>query len=254
MDKATWVFILLGRAREEVKKNLLPEALPLYLEALEMALSIPHPTGILNSLNDLAWYLKEEDPVYALSLAKKASYYLGYYREDVENHLEVIHTLWEIQRITQDLQLCDTAIILNFLDKKLSRSQKRNFKECYLKMFQTCKTLNLNLETSFYENSNDLRTYLKKHILSLSNASRVSGISRSKLTNILKGKVKHIRGNTLQRLIKHLNLKIDPLTTPWPLIQEAKKLKIEAKLKDNLSSLKSLSPSVRIVLFISKTL
>lgn len=92
LDKATWVFILLGRAREEVKKNCLSEALPLYLEALEMALTIPHPTGIINSLNDLAWHLKEEDPAYALSLTQKASYHLGYYREDIENNLEILHT------------------------------------------------------------------------------------------------------------------------------------------------------------------
>ncbi len=251
MDKATWVFILLGRAREEVKKNHLSEALPLYLEALEMALTIPHPTGIINSLNDLAWYLKEEDPAYALSLTKQASYHLGYYREDIESHPEVIHTLWEIQRITQDLQLCDTCEILNFLAKNLSIRQEKHLKERYLEMFQTCQTLNLNLETSFYENSDDLRATLRKYILSLSQVSRVSGISRSKLTNILKGKVKHIRGNTLQRLIKHLNLKIYPLTTPLPLLQEAKKLKIEERLKDNLLKLASLSPSERIILFFS---
>ena len=245
IDKSTQVFMLLGEARNEVKHNL-SKTLSLFSQAVEVAEGIPHPTGLINGLNDLAWYQRESQPLNALAYAEKANYCLGYYREDIESFFFVIDTLFEVQRLNKDMGICKTAEIATGLSESLSKVLGISGREQYKKMLILSEGLTSSLDTSLYSNTLSLRKYLKRMV-----TTSTSSPCRVELYNIFKGKVKLVRGHTLQKLIQHLNFKIDLLTTPLPLLQEAKKLKIEEELKDNLSKLASLSPSERIILFFS---
>ncbi|ACI19100.1 hypothetical protein [Dictyoglomus thermophilum] len=157
LDSSSQVFIFLGKAREEIKKENIRKAIFYYVKAFRTSLSIPHPTGIINSLNNLSWNLKERHPKFSLSLAKKAVYYCALYREDLSYDFAVLDTLFEVQRINNDLSICETSMIIKHYYKFLSDSSGNYNKQHYRKTFESSKRFCFDLEPSFYKNNGELR-------------------------------------------------------------------------------------------------
>ena len=246
-DRSTQVFILLGKAREKIKTGNITEGIALYFKGLRIAKTIPHPTGIIESLNDSAWYIRHSHPHWALRLANQAIYWVGWYREDARSIFYVFDTFFEIQRIVSDQRLGKTASLITSLQKYLPSGPGRNTREYYKEIIQDCKYFIFDLEGSVYINSNSLRNYLRRFIKSISSASVNSNISRGKLSAILNGKTKTIHGETIRKLIKGLKLKLNPLNDPTPIINEWTKINIEDAFFDSLEKLKRIKPNDRII-------
>ncbi|MBU1290921.1 hypothetical protein KJ898_03850 [bacterium] len=130
-DMSTQVFILLGKAREKIKTGNTAEGIALYFKGLRIAKTIPHPTGIINSLNDSAWYIRHSHPHWAFRLANQAMYWVGWYREDARGVFYVFDTLFEIQRIVSDQRLGKTASLITSLQKYLPSGRGRDTREYY---------------------------------------------------------------------------------------------------------------------------
>ena len=246
-DRSTRVFILLGKAREKIKTGNITEGIALYFKGLRIAKTIPHPTGIINSLNDSAWYIRHSHPHWALRLANQAMYWVGWYREDARGVFCVFDTFFEIQRIVSDQRLGETASLIDSLQKHLPSGQGRDTKEYYKETIQDCKYFIFDLKGSVYKNSDLLRNYLRRFVKSISSASVDSNLSRGKLSVLLNGKTKTVRGETIRRLIKGLKLKLNPLNDPVPVINEWMKIKIEDAFFDSLEKLKGIKPNDRII-------
>jgi len=249
-DRSTQVFIFLGKAREKIKTGNITEGIALYFKGLRIAKTIPHPTGIINSLNDLAWYIRHSHPHWALRLVNKAMYWVGWYREDARGVFYVFDTLFEIQRIVSDQRLGKTASLITSLQKYLPSGQGRGTREYYKETIQDCKYFIFDLKGSVFKNSNSLRNYLRRFMKSISSASVSSNISRGKLSAILNGKTKTVRGETIRKLIKGLKLKPNPLDDPAPIINEWMKMKIEDVFFDALEKLKGIKPNERVILLL----
>ena len=246
-DMSTQVFILLGKAREKIKTGNITEGIALYFKGLRIAKTIPHPTGIIESLNDSAWYIRHSHPHWALRLINQSMYWVGWYREDARSIFYVFDTFFEIQRIVSDQRLGKTASLITSLQKYLPSGQGRGTREYYKETIQDCKYFIFDLKGSVYKNSNSLRNYLRRFIRSISSASVSSNISRGKLSAILNGKTKTMRGETIRKLIKGLKLKLNPLNDPTPIINEWMKIKIEDAFFDSLEKLKGIKPNDRII-------
>ncbi|MBT9131033.1 MAG: hypothetical protein DDT40_00781 [candidate division WS2 bacterium] len=106
-------------------------------------------------------------------------------------------------------------------------------------------------DISVYENSEYLRDFLGKHISSLSFTSKSTGVARSKLSDILKGRTKKVRGDTLRRLIRGLKLKVTLVDLPPPMVNEWGKVKIKESFSEAKVKLKKLSAEDRKILIIS---
>jgi hypothetical protein len=250
-DRSTQVFILLGKAREKIKTGNITEGIALYFKGLRIAKTIPHPTGIINSLNDSAWYIRHSHPHWALRLANQAMYWVGWYCEDARDVFYVFDTLFVIQRIISDHRLDETASLIDSLQKYLPSGQGRGTREYYKETIQGYKYFIFDLKGSICKNSNSLRNYLKKFVKSISSASVSTNISRGKLSAILNGKTKTVRGETIRKLIKGLKLKLNPLNDPAPLINEWMKIKIEDAFLDDLKKLEGIRPNDRVILILS---
>jgi hypothetical protein len=246
-DRSTQVFILLGKAREKIKTGKITEGIALYFKGLRIAKTIPHPTGIIESLNDSAWYIRHGHPHWALRLANQAIYWVGWYREDTRGEFYVFDTFFEIQRIVSDQRLGETVCLITSLQKYLPSGQGRGTREYYKETIQDCKYFTFDFKGSVYKNSNSLRNYLRRFMESISSASVSSNISRGKLSAILNGKTKTMRGETIRKLIKGLKLKVNPLNDPAPIINEWMKIKIEDAFFDSLEKLKGIKPNDRIM-------
>ncbi|MBA7566651.1 hypothetical protein ES708_08346 [subsurface metagenome] len=247
-DMSTQVFILLGKAREKIKTGNITEGIALYFKGLRIAKTIPHPIGIIDNLNDSAWYIRHSHPHWALRLANQAIYWVGWYREDARGEFYVFDTFFEIQRIVSDQRLCETASLIASLQKHLPSGQGRGAREYYKDTIQDCKYFIFDLKGgSVYKNSDSLRNYLRRFMKSISSVSVDSNISRGKLSALLNGKTKTVRGETIRKLIKGLKLNLNPLNDPTPLINEWMKIKIEDAFFDSLEKLKGIKPNDRII-------
>ncbi|GAJ10334.1 unnamed protein product, partial [marine sediment metagenome] len=181
------MFILLGKAREKIKTGNITEGIALYFKGLRIAKTIPHPTGIINSLNDSAWYIRHSHPHWALRLANQAMYWVGWYREDAKGVFCVFDTFFEIQRIVSDQRLGETASLIASLHKHLPSGQGRDTREYYKETIQDCKYFIFDFKGSVYKNSDLLRNYLRRFVKSISSVSVDSNLSRGKLSAILNG-------------------------------------------------------------------
>jgi len=250
-DMSTQVFILLGKAREKIKTGNITEGIALYFKGLRIAKTIPHPTGIIDTLNNSAWYIRHSHPHWALRLANQAMYWVGWYCEDARGEFYVFDTFFEIQRIVSDQRLGETASLITSLQKHLPSGQGRATREYYKETIQDCKYFIFDLKSSVYKNSDLLRNYLRRFMESISSASVSSNISRGKLSAILNGKTKTMRGETIRKLIKGLKLKLNSLNDPAPIINEWMKIKIEDAFFDSLEKLKGIKLNDRILLLLS---
>lgn len=252
-DPSTYIFILWNRANMEIRKNNIRTAIKLYFEGAKKALEIPHPTGILSNLNNASWYLKDIHSIFSLNISKKACYYLGYFREDMEGRFYILDTLLEIQKIVKDEDMWETVEMICLLYDDLPEKGGWGTKEHYKNLFEFCNAKRINFDISSYENTKELRDYLINigKDMKLYELSDFLGISKPNLSKILKGWTFKIRSETIRSIIERINLKVDYINDPYPIVNEYVKLKINTEFLQNKEKLKEISKEERKILFIS---
>ncbi|NUU99532.1 hypothetical protein XO12_05275 [Marinitoga sp. 1154] len=246
MDPSTEAFINLGKARRNIKEKKFKTAWKFLKKTFELSKLIPHRVGIINSLNDWSWYLKDFDLKKSISLSKELMYYAGYYFEDNEKHFGIFDTFFEINKENIDTLYLYSNII-SFYWNRLPEKGKRNSKENYANMFNYLNKFVIE-DRSIYKNTKNLRIYLKKYVSNISEVSKKTGISRKSLSSILNGKVKEIKGDTIKKLISGLNI-IPDIYSPKAIINEYGKLYIEGLYRESFSKLKSMPPEQQKRLF-----
>lgn len=253
LDKSSYLFLLLAKARIEIKRKNLREGISIYFECFRIARRIPHPTGILACLNDSAWYLKERHPYISEGLAKYACYYLGWYREDIASGFFVLDTLLEIQKFTRDLAIFETINIINSIEKDLPREKGWGTREHYKNTIEFTNKFSINIKSKTYENLEEIREYLKNvtKFLKIYELSKITGITKTNLSAILKGKTKRIKDKTIRKFMEKLNLSIDIFASPLPFLTEYIKKEIEKNFKENIKRFLNLPKEEKILLFIS---
>ncbi|MGB9857032.1 MAG: helix-turn-helix domain-containing protein [Dictyoglomaceae bacterium] len=253
LDESSYLFLLLAKARMEIKQKNLREGISLYFECFKIAKKVPHPTGILACLNDSAWYLKEKHPKFSLNLAKSACYYLGWYREEIASGFFVLDTLLEVQKITKDLAIFETINIINFVEKDLPRGKGWGTREHYKNTIEFSQNFSINLKRKTYENTKELREYLLNitKIKKLYKLAEKLGITKTNLSAILRGRTKRVKDETIRKFIERLNFSPEIFESPLPFLTEYIKKEIEKNFKKNLDKFLSLSREEKILLFIS---
>ncbi|MGC9219293.1 MAG: hypothetical protein ACP5G8_07850 [Athalassotoga sp.] len=249
-NPSTKVFLLLGVARNLVKDQKLSGSISYFSKAFKIARTIPHPTGIIESLNAMAWYMKETHAKIAYKMAKKAVWFAGWYREDIGTIFFALDTLLECQKICKDYKLFDNAIFMTFAYSYLLSGKGAGTREHYRKSVDDCNKFLPVFDISTYENTVPLRNYLRDYIPNISNAAKTSGITTKSISVILNGKVKKIKGNTIRKVIKGLDIKVN-FDTPFEIINENTKMFIEDEFKKSMDRFEKISPDERLILFLS---
>ncbi|WP_236608266.1 hypothetical protein [Dictyoglomus thermophilum] len=227
-DKTTYLFMLFNKANEENKRGNLSKAIKYYFQSIKIARDIPHPTGLIYSLNNSAWCLRDRHPLFALKLAEGALYYLGYFRENIESGFFVVDTLFHIQRKLKREDVFNMRDMVVTLYGKLPEGKGWGTKEHYktLKEFFDVRKINLNIDV--YENTDEVRNYLKKLFQgkNLSTLSEELKITKTNLSNLLRGRTLKIKGNTIRKIMEKYRENIDLFEAPFPIVNEFFKEKI----------------------------
>jgi len=241
---STKLFLLIGKARKEIKEGRIEKGIFYYQNGLQIATKIPHPTGIITCCNDISWYLIIEKPFKSLYYAEKGIYYLSYYFEEPKINFYILDTNFNIERKLNFYRIFETGEIINiYKDDDFVKNK-------YSNLLNEIRKFEINFDKNLYKNSSNLRNYLKKQIKNIKKASKLTKISRNKLSNILDGKTKNIRGDTIRKLINGLNIDIDN-NIPNEIFSEIIKIKIDQNFKNSVEYLKEKSEIEKNKLIVS---
>ncbi|GAB6188832.1 hypothetical protein JCM30566_05710 [Marinitoga arctica] len=247
-DPSTEAFIYLGKARKEIKDKNFEKAWEYFERSYELSKKIPHRVGLINSLNDWSWYLKNFNLGKSINLSKKLMYYTGYYFENNENRFWCWDTFFEVNKENIEI-LYSYAPIIFYFWKKLPENGERNSKEKFKTMFKYIQKFIIT-NKSLYENTEEIREYLKKYINNISEISRKIRVSRKSISAIINGKATKVRGDTIKKLITGLNITPD-IFSPFAIINEYGKLYFENEYNKSILELKNMNFEERKKLFVN---
>ncbi|HOP95684.1 MAG TPA: hypothetical protein PL130_07940 [Dictyoglomaceae bacterium] len=253
LDKSSYLFLLLAKARIEIKNNNLRKGISLYFEGFRIAKEIPHPTGILSALNDSSWYIKEKHPKFSLRSIKNACYFAGWYKEEIGCVFFVLDTLLEVQKITKDPSIFETINIINTVEKELPKGSGWGTREHYKNTLEFAQKFSIDIKSKTYENSEEIRKYLKNTLgkRKIYESAEIVGLTPRNLSLLLNGKTQRVKDATIRKFIESFNPSIDILKSPLPFLTECIKMEMEKNFKENLEKFLNLPIEERNLLFIS---
>ncbi|PNS00186.1 hypothetical protein X927_04250 [Petrotoga mexicana DSM 14811] len=237
-------FILLSKARGEKNEERYEEAVSLNVEAFKVLKTIPHPSGMVQALNNICWWLKDTNKEKALVFIFPLGFYLGYYFDDDNfNVFNSLDTMFQVQKNNNDPLVYETAFIFSRLVSSLSGDKKKIIWNEFEYTIHDVRCFVLNIRNRNrnrnYLNTKTLRAFIRKEIGKEKTPIDSINISERTLKEFLSAKTKHIQPSTLRNIIDALEFEITT-STPICIIKELKKKDIDKKFEINLEKFKNL--------------
>ncbi|POZ92267.1 hypothetical protein [Petrotoga halophila] len=233
-------FILLSKARGKKNEERYDEAISLNIKAFKVLKTIPHPSGMVQALNKISWWLKDVNKEKALAFTFPLGFYLGYYFDDNNfNVFNSLDTMFQVQKNNKDPLVYETAFIFSRLVSSLSGDKKKIIWNEFEYTIHDVRRLVLNIRNRNYLNTKTLRAFIRKEIGKEKIPIDSMNISERTLKEFLSAKTKYIQPNTLRNILDALEFKINT-STPICIIKELKKKDIDKKFEINFEKFKNL--------------
>ncbi|POZ88310.1 hypothetical protein [Petrotoga sibirica] len=249
-------FILLSKARGKKNEERYEEAVCLNVEAFKILKTIPHPSGMVQALNNSSWWLKDTNKEKALAFIFPLGFYLGYYfHDDNFDVFNSLDTMFQVQKSNNDPLVYETAFIFSRLVSSLTGDKKKIIwnEFGYTIHDVRCFVLNIRNRNRNYLNTKTLRDFLRKEIGKEKIPIDSMNVSERTLKEFLSAKTKYIQPNTLRNILDVLEFEITT-STPLCIIKELKKKDIDKKFKINLEKFKNLPQERQISEFFTSYL
>lgn len=253
-------FILLSKARGKKNEERYEEAVCLNIEAFKVLKIVPHPSGMVQALNNISWWLKDIDKEKALAFTFPLGFYLGYYFDDDNfNVFNSLDTTFRVQKNNNDPLFYETAFIFSRLVSLLSVDKKKIIWNKFEYTIHDVRCFVLNIRNRNrkrnrnYLNTKTLRTFIMKEIGKEKIPIDSINISESALKEFLSAKTQYIQPSILRNIIDALEFEITT-STPICIIKELKKKDIDKKFEINLEKFKNLPKERQISEFFTSYL
>ncbi|MDY0380336.1 MAG: hypothetical protein RBQ74_07460 [Defluviitoga tunisiensis] len=209
------------------------EAAKLNIKAFKILKDVPHPSGIIQALNNISWWLKDIDKSIALNFSFPLGFYLGYYFDDDNfNVFNSFDTIFQVQKESNDPMMYETAFIFSKCLSKVDKERYNILKKQCGKSINQLKCCVFNLDNNYYLNTKTLRDFIKQEVEREQVSIKELNISKRTLNDFLSGKRKYLQPNTLRNIINNLEFEINS-SLAIPIIKELKKKDIDKKFEEN---------------------
>ncbi|HBT51831.1 MAG TPA: hypothetical protein DEA49_06950, partial [Petrotoga sp.] len=233
-------FILLSKARGKKNEERYEEAICLNVEAFKVLKTIPHPSGMVQALNNSSWWLKDTNKEKALTFTFPLGFYLGYYFDD--DNFKVfnsIDTMFQVQKSNKDPLVYESAFIFSKCLSQLNKAESESIKNTFKDIINQLKYFVFNLDNNQHRSTPKLRAFIRKEIGKEKTSIDSMNVSERTLKEFLSAKTKYIQPNTLRNILDALEFEITT-STPICIIKELKKKDIDKKFRLNLEKFKNL--------------
>ncbi|PNS01975.1 hypothetical protein X928_01490 [Petrotoga miotherma DSM 10691] len=233
-------FILLSKARGKKNEEQYNETVSLNVEAFKILKTIPHPSGMVQALNNSSWWLKDINKEKALAFTFPLGFYLGYYfHDDNFNVFNSLDTTFQVQKNNNDPLVYETSFIFSRCLSQLNKSESELIKNTFKDIINQLKYFVFNLDNNQHRSTPKLRDFIRKEIGKEKIPIDSINVSERTLKEFLSAKTKYIQPNTLRNIIDALEFEINT-STPLCIIKELKKKDIDKKFKVNFENFKNL--------------
>ncbi|POZ92489.1 hypothetical protein, partial [Petrotoga halophila] len=233
-------FILLSKARGKKNEEQYNETVSLNVEAFKILKTIPHPSGMVQALNNSSWWLKDINKEKALAFTFPLGFYLGYYFDDDKfDAFNSLDTTFQVQKNNNDPLVYETAFIFSRCLSQLNKSESELIKNTFKDIINQLKYFVFNLDNNQHRSTPKLRDFIRKEIGKEKIPIDSINVSERTLKEFLSAKTKYIQPNTLRNIIDALEFEINT-STPLCIIKELKKKDIDKKFKVNFENFKNL--------------
>lgn len=237
-------FIALSTGREMIKSKNIRMGIQKFINSFRLSEKSFHPAGMIMSMNGISWYMRDLHPLLSIRLGEKAVYFAGKY-SDLNKYFFSIDTLFTVKFTQQREEIFPIARLINSFSYSLTSNQSKHFKlalEEARKLFELSR-----IDSSYYQNTTKLRSFIKKRICNISFVSSETGIDRKTISKIISGKADKIQGETLRKFVRGLGIVPDIISSPKPIIVEWLKTKRFEVFQIELKKLKSLKKRERYI-------
>jgi hypothetical protein len=247
-------FILLSKARGKKNEERYEEAVCLNVEAFKVLKTIPHPSGMVQALNNSSWWLKDANKEKALAFTFPLGFYLGYYfHDDNFDVFNSLDTMFQVQKNNNHPLVYESAFIFSRLVSSLSIDKKKIIWNEFEYTIHDVRRFVLNIRNENYLNTKTLRAFIRKEIEKEKIPIDSMNVSERTLKEFLSAKTKYIQPNILRNILEALEFEITT-STPICIIKELKKKDIDKKFEINLEKFKNLPKERQISEFFTSYL
>ena len=220
-------------ARGKKNEGNYVEATQLNIQAFKILKDVPHPSGVVQALNNISWWLKDVDKSIALNFSFPLGFYLGYYFDDDNfNVFNSLDTIFQVQKENNDPMMYETAFIFSKVFSKLDYENRQIIWKDYANTIYEVRRFVINIKKGNHKNTKALRNFLKQEIEKEQVSIKELNISKRTLDSFLSGITKQIKSNTLRNIIDNLEFEINS-SLAIPIIKELKKKDIDKKFEEN---------------------
>ena len=220
-------------ARGKKNEGNYVEATQLNIQAFKILKDVPHPSGVVQALNNISWWLKDVDKNTALNFTLPLGFYLGYYFDDDNfNVFNSLDTIFQVQKNNNDPMMYETAFIFSKVFSKLDYEKRQIIWKDYTNTIYEVRRFVINIKKGNHRNTKTLRNFLKQEIEKEQVSIKELNISKRTLDSFLSGITKQIKSNTLRNIIDNLEFEINS-SLAIPIIKELKKKDIDKKFEEN---------------------
>ena len=247
-------FILMADAREKKNEEKYVEATQLNIQAFKTLKDVPHPSGVVQALNNISWWLKDVDKNTALNFTLPLGFYLGYYFDDDNfNVFNSLDTIFQVQKENNDPMMYETAFIFSKVFSKLDYEKRQIIWKDYTNTIYEVRRFVINIKKGNHKNTKALRNFLKQEIEKEQVSIKELNISKRTLDSFLSGITKQIKSNTLRNIIDNLEFEINS-SLAIPIIKELKKKDIDKKFEENFYKFMELEVEKQLTKFFTSYL
>ena len=200
-----------AEARTLLKEGKNKESTDKFLKVSKHALKYPHPTYIISGLNNASWLLRKTDINSSCNIVKQLAWQCGYWFENPAVLMNYLDTILVIAKMAKgyDLFFSTAEIIENYYEKMLLIEP-----ECDKKYRETIQLVrkyysiiyNKGGRADEVTNSKGIQSFLSERIRIPGKISEEHDLSHTSLYRIIKGKKKHVKIETLKKILIALNI------------------------------------------------
>ncbi|HOB16918.1 MAG TPA: hypothetical protein PKN74_07565, partial [Defluviitoga sp.] len=152
-------------ARGKKNEGNYVEATQLNIQAFKILKDVPHPSGVVQALNNISWWLKDVDKSIALNFSFPLGFYLGYYFDDDNfNVFNSLDTIFQVQKENNDPMMYETAFIFSKVFSKLDYENRQIIWKDYTNTIYEVRRFVINIKKGNHKNTKALRNFIKQEI------------------------------------------------------------------------------------------
>ncbi len=234
----TYAFVMLAEARESIRAGDIKTAVAKYCRSFRVSEVIPHPSGMVVSANNAAWYLRDINKSAAGRMSEISCHSMGKFFEPEYFKFYVMHSYYEIINELKSCELFRFVEIMKYVFPYMAETVRKKY-ELFM---ESTYYLIADAGENVYEADRNIVEYIKSRTANISSLAEEIGMERSGLSRLINFKTKKVNSRTLKNIILNIGVDLDE-ELPHPFVNEIYKIHIESAYDDSLIKMFDKSPA-----------